>query len=296
MLDDSRSFVLADVPGLIEGAHLGHGLGHRFLSHLQRTKVLVHVIDISQASGRDPIDDFENVRQELAHFPAEPSLLEASSLSQTLAEKPQLAVANKMDALDDPNRLKRLSERLAECIAYYKPSGEITSRKDPEGRSTIFERLKPPRHGRWISVGRLDINTSGLLILVTDGELAHRLMHPSYEISREYAVRVLGRISRQQMKRLQEGVELEDGLARFDSIVANGGTGANAWYSVTLHEGRNREIRRLFQALEIPVSRLLRIRFGPISLADMRRGTTRMLGIQELKQLYNSVDLSLTRS
>ena len=169
-------------------------------------------------------------------------------------------------------------------------------RKDPEGRSTIFERLKPPRHGRWISVGRLDINTSGLLILVTDGELAHRLMHPSYEISREYAVRVLGRISRQQMKRLQEGVELEDGLARFDSIVANGGTGANAWYSVTLHEGRNREIRRLFQALEIPVSRLLRIRFGPIALADMRRGTTRMLGIQELKQLYNSVDLSLTRS
>jgi 23S rRNA pseudouridine2605 synthase len=193
-------------------------------------------------------------------------------------------------------RIRSSSERLAECIAYYKPSGEITSRKDPEGRSTIFERLKPPRHGRWISVGRLDINTSGLLILVTDGELAHRLMHPSYEISREYAVRVLGRISRQQMKRLQEGVELEDGLARFDSIVANGGTGANAWYSVTLHEGRNREIRRLFQALEIPVSRLLRIRFGPIALADMRRGTTRMLGIQELKQLYNSVDLSLTRS
>ena len=193
-------------------------------------------------------------------------------------------------------RIQSSSERLAECIAYYKPSGEITSRKDPEGRSTIFERLKPPRHGRWISVGRLDINTSGLLILVTDGELAHRLMHPSYEISREYAVRVLGRISRQQMKRLQEGVELEDGLARFDSIVANGGTGANAWYSVTLHEGRNREIRRLFQALEIPVSRLLRIRFGPIALADMRRGMTRMLGIQELKQLYNSVDLSLTRS
>jgi 23S rRNA pseudouridine2605 synthase len=193
-------------------------------------------------------------------------------------------------------RIRSPNERVVECIAYYKPSGEITSRRDPEGRPTIFERLKPPRHGRWISVGRLDINTSGLLILVTDGELAHRLMHPSYEISREYAVRVLGRISRHQMKRLQEGVELADGLARFDSIVANGGTGANAWYSITLHEGRNREIRRLFEALEIPVSRLLRTRFGPITLADMRRGTTRVLGIQELKELYNSVDLSLTRA
>ncbi|MED5534612.1 MAG: pseudouridine synthase [Pseudomonadota bacterium] len=193
-------------------------------------------------------------------------------------------------------RIRSSSECAVECIAYYKPSGEITSRKDPEKRPTIFERLKPPRHGRWISVGRLDINTSGLLILATDGKLAHRLMHPSYEISREYAVRVLGRISRQQMKRLQDGVELEDGLARFDSIVANGGTGANAWYSVTLHEGRNREIRRLFESLEIPVSRLLRTRFGPIALADMRRGTTRVLGIQELKQLYNSVDLSLNHS
>ena len=128
MLDDSRSFVLADVPGLIQGAHLGHGLGHRFLSHLQRTKVLVHVIDISQASGRDPIDDFENVRQELAHFPAGPSLLDASSLSQTLAEKPQLAVANKMDVLDDPNRLKRLSECLAECSIPLYPISAVTGK------------------------------------------------------------------------------------------------------------------------------------------------------------------------
>lgn len=181
----------------------------------------------------------------------------------------------------------------AQSIAYYKPAGEITSRKDPEGRPTVFDRVKPPRHGRWVSVGRLDINTSGLLLLTTDGELAHRLMHPSYEIPREYAVRILGRLSRQQMQRLRDGVELEDGLARFDAIVASGGEGANAWYRVTLHEGRNREVRRLFEALEVPVSRLLRTRFGPIELGNMRRGLSRRLEGPELKSLYRSVKLSL---
>lgn len=188
-------------------------------------------------------------------------------------------------------RVHSPSPQTAESIAYYKPAGEITSRKDPEGRPTVFEQIKPPRRGRWVSVGRLDINTSGLLLLTTDGELAHRLMHPSYEIPREYAVRILGRLSRQQMKRLQDGVELEDGMARFDAIAASGGEGANAWYRVTLHEGRNREVRRLFEALEVPVSRLLRTRFGPIELGNMRRGLSRGLEKQELRSLYSAVDL-----
>ena len=190
-------------------------------------------------------------------------------------------------------RVERQVGRSAETIVYYKPAGEITSRKDPEGRPTVFERIKPPRHGRWVSVGRLDINTSGLLLLTTDGELAHRLMHPSYEISREYSVRILGRLSRRQMMRLRDGVELEDGLARFDSITPSGGSGANAWYRVTLHEGRKREVRRMFEALDVPVSRLIRTRFGPIELNDMRRGASRTLEPQELKSLYAAVGLSL---
>ena len=191
-------------------------------------------------------------------------------------------------------RLLRLHSRVlqqAQCLAYYKPIGEIASRKDPEGRPTVFDRIKPPRQGRWIGVGRLDINTSGLLLLTTDGELAHRLMHPSYEIPRDYAVRVLGRLTREQIKLLKDGVELEDGTAKFDTVVPHGGSGANAWYRVTLHEGRNREVRRVFDALNIPVSRLMRTRYGSVELGELRRGAARKLTGQELGVLYESVGL-----
>ncbi len=178
-----------------------------------------------------------------------------------------------------------------QCIAYYKRVGEVTTRRDPEGRPTVFQQVRPPRQGRWISVGRLDINTAGLLLLTTDGQLAHRLMHPSYEVPRRYAVRILGRLTTAQLKRLQEGVELEDGVAKFDSIAAQGGTGANAWYRVALHEGRSREIRRLFAALDIPVSRLLRTDYGPVALGEMHRGMTRFLTGAELGSLYEAVGL-----
>ena len=180
-----------------------------------------------------------------------------------------------------------------QCIAYYKRVGEVTTRRDPEGRPTVFQQVRPPRRGRWIAVGRLDISTAGLLLLTTDGELAHRLMHPSYEVSRKYAVRILGRLSTRQMKQLREGVELEDGVARFDSISVQGGSGANAWYRVSLHEGRNREIRRLFAALDIPVNRLLRTDYGPVALGDMHRGMTRHLNGSELDALYTAVGMGV---
>ena len=179
----------------------------------------------------------------------------------------------------------------AQCIAYYKRVGEVTTRRDPEGRPTVFQQVRPPRRGRWIAVGRLDINTAGLLLLTTDGQLAHRLMHPSYEIRRQYAVRILGRLSTGQMKQLREGIELEDGVAKFDSIAVQGGTGANAWYRVSLHGGRNREIRRLFAALGIPVNRLLRTDYGTVALGDMHRGMTRQLTGSELEAVYGAVDL-----
>ncbi len=174
---------------------------------------------------------------------------------------------------------------------YYKPVGEITSHSDPEGRRTIFSELKPPRHGRWISVGRLDINTSGLLLLTSDGELAHRLMHPSYEISREYAVRLMGELTHEQLAQLKRGVELDDGIAKLDQVRKGGGSGINVWYRITLHEGRNREIRRVFEALGIAVSRLIRVRYGPVSLGDLHRGDSRSLSPREIEALYDTVGL-----
>src|SRR5690606_29989054 len=161
----------------------------------------------------------------------------------------------------------------------------IMTRNDPQGRPTVFDRLQPPRGGRWIGVGRLDVNTSGLLLLTTDGELAHRLMHPSYRIEREYAVRLLGSPSAEQLDRLRAGVELEDGVARLERITEAGGTGRNIWYQVMLREGRNREVRRLFEAVGLRVSRLLRVRYGPIELGKLRRGQSRPLSPAETHAL-----------
>ena len=178
-----------------------------------------------------------------------------------------------------------------ELLLYHKPVGEVTTRSDPQGRPTVFERLPQPGNGRWITVGRLDVNTSGLLLFTTDGELAHRLMHPSSEIEREYLVRVRGRPQPGLIRKLLDGVELDDGPARFDRVtqeVSDGeqSEGVNTTFRVVLHEGRNREVRRLWHAVGLEVSRLLRVRYGPIELPrDLRPGTSRLADAGTVEQL-----------
>jgi 23S rRNA pseudouridine2605 synthase len=181
----------------------------------------------------------------------------------------------------DGRRLDLLGEAAAiaaELLLYYKPVGEVTTRSDPQRRPTVFDRLPPPRHGRWISVGRLDVNTAGLLLLTTDGQLAHQLMHPSGEVEREYLVRVRGRPGPEVIRSLREGVTLKDGPARFDRISADSSApeSSHSSFRVVLHEGRNREVRRLWEAVGFEVSRLLRVRYGPVELPrDLRPGGTR---------------------
>ena len=165
-----------------------------------------------------------------------------------------------------------------QVLLYHKPAGEVTTRHDPQGRPTVFDALPPPAEGRWIVVGRLDFNTTGLLLFTNDGALAHRLMHPSSELEREYLVRVQGQPDAAVIRRLLAGIALEDGPARFDHIEAGGTSGSHAWYRVVLHEGRNREVRRLWTAVGFEVSRLSRIRYGPLRLPDdLRPGQSRLL-------------------
>ncbi len=182
-------------------------------------------------------------------------------------------------------------------IAYHKPEGEISSTKDPEGRPTIFDSLPTIRNSRWLSVGRLDFNTSGLIFFTNDGELANKLMHPSLEIVRKYAVRVRGQVSDDILKQLEQGVQLEDGAANFDTIEAAGGERSNHWYHVTLKEGRNREVRRLWEAFDIQVSRLHRIKYGPFELPRaLKRGRWRELTIDELAEFEKIAGLTPSKT
>jgi len=210
---------------------------------------------------------------------------EKVALGDRVLAKDKLTVDGK------PIDIRGLSDQDYRVIVYSKPEGVVCSNSDPEGRPTVFDHLPKLKDQRWISVGRLDINTSGLLILTTDGELANRLMHPSYEIDREYAVRVNGEVDDAMLARLKEGVLLEDGIAKFTDVQEFGGDGRNKWFHAVLMEGKNREVRRLWESQDVQVSRLKRVRYGCIFLPSrLKVGVWEELnnkGINDLRALVS---------
>ena len=214
-----------------------------------------------------------------------------AQLGDKVQPEDQVLVKGSVIKLKWPDRLPRI-------ILYYKQEGEIVSRDDPQGRVSIFDRLPQAASSRWVAIGRLDINTSGLLILTTSGELANRFAHPSFEVEREYAVRVLGELGIDEMRLLtSEGVMLEDGLARVERIHSQGGEGVNKWYNVVLKEGRNREVRRIFEHFGLTVSRLVRTGFGPIGLPNrLKRGQFYELNAAEVASVMKWADLPLPDS
>ena len=190
----------------------------------------------------------------------------------------------------------RIDPPPARVIAYHKPAGEVVTHDDPQNRPTVFRRLPKLYQGKWQSVGRLDLNTEGLLLLTSSGELANQLMHPRFGLEREYAVRVLGALNNEEKKRLLEGVQLDDGMAHFGTLEAGGGEGANCWYKVTISEGRNREVRRMFEAVGHAVSRLIRIRYGAVMLPrGLKRGAFVELDDNDIAALTNAVSRSESR-
>lgn len=212
---------------------------------------------------------------------------EPAEIGQKVGPGDQVRVNGKLIQL-------RWAVREPRVLLYHKPSGEIVSRDDPEKRPTVFDHLPRVGGAKWINVGRLDFNTEGLLIFTTSGELANQLMHPRYEVEREYAVRLHGELAPETAERLLQGIMLEDGEARLLTLSDEGGEGANHWYKVSLSEGRNREVRRIFEAVGLEVSRLLRTRYGPIVLPpQLKRGQLQELKPEEVRQLMRELEANL---
>jgi len=209
---------------------------------------------------------------------------QVSKLGDKVKTTDELKVDGKTIKIDD--------KKVRRVLVYNKPEGEICTRKDPEGRHTVFDKLPNVPGERWIAVGRLDINTSGLLLFTNDGEMANRLMHPSSQIEREYAVRVLGEVTQEQIDTMCKGVELDDGVAKFTDVQFFDGKGSNQWYHVVIMEGRNREVRRLWESQNLQVSRLKRVRYGSVFLeSTVRAGTWQELQKKEIDQLAATVEL-----
>ena len=208
-----------------------------------------------------------------------------AKIGQLITPSDKIIFNGKSVYLNNDNNLPRV-------LIYHKPEGEIVSENDPGGRITVFQSLPRIKKGKWMSIGRLDFNTSGLLIFTSYGELANRLMHPKYEVEREYSVRILGELSEDQIKEFKAGIEVEGGKAKFESIYFEGGDGANKWYRVVLKEGRNREVRKMFEYFDLTVSRLIRVRFGIVILpSHLKRGMHTELTQAEVTRLLQKHDI-----
>lgn len=213
-----------------------------------------------------------------------------AQLGDRITPEDEVKVKNSIINIKWPDRLPRI-------VLYYKQEGEIVSRDDPQGRLSVFDRLPQAESSRWVAIGRLDINTSGLLILTTSGALVNRFAHPSFEVDREYAVRVRGELTIEQKNALLEGVELEDGIAKAQSLSEQGGEGANRWYNIVVREGRNREVRRLFESQGLVVSRLVRVRFGPLALpVRLKRGQYYELNEVEVADVMRWAGLNMANN
>lgn len=223
---------------------------------------------------------------------------------ETMIQEGRIQVNGKLAALGDKVQGKerftvdgkpfRINSRQykPKLLMYHKPVGEVSTRSDPEGRKTVFSNLPKLQQGRWVGVGRLDINTSGILLFTDHGELANRLMHPSFQVEREYAVRVRGEVTDEQLTLLKTGVELEDGVAKFDHIIDVGGEGTNHWYHVILREGKNREVRRLWESIDCEVSRLARVRYDQFSLPKwLKPKKSRFFEDETVKRVFQRLDL-----
>ena len=208
-----------------------------------------------------------------------------AKIGQLITPSDKIIFNGKSVYLNNDNNLPRV-------LIYHKPEGEIVSENDPGGRTTVFQSLPRIKKGKWMSIGRLDFNTSGLLIFTSYGELANRLMHPKYEVEREYSVRILGELSEDQIKEFKAGIEVEGGKAKFESIYFEGGDGANKLYRVVLKEGRNREVRKMFEYFDLTVSRLIRVRFGIVILpSHLKRGMHTELTQAEVTRLLQKHDI-----
>lgn len=214
---------------------------------------------------------------------------QAATIGQKIETTDRITFNGRRVAID------RLDDQPTRVLLYKKQVGEIVTRDDPEGRKTVFRKLPRLPVGRWITIGRLDVNTSGVLLLTNNGELARRMMHPEYALEREYAVRVHGPVTDEMLKRLREGVELEDGVARFDRLKEEGGEGANRWFHVIVREGRNRLVRRLWESQNVEVSRLIRLRYGPVALpGGVKSATSVELSPAEVREVMRAVGLEET--
>lgn len=265
------------------------------------------------AAQEQPAQPYKRVLQPLADAPKLHKVLAQAGLGSRLEMERNIAagrltvnneVAHVGQRVQPGDQIKldgkpvriRIEAPTVRVLAYHKPAGEVVTHDDPQNRPTVFRKLPRLQQGKWLSVGRLDLNTEGLLLLTNSGELANQLMHPRFGLQREYAVRVLGALNENEKQLLTSGIKLEDGMAQFDSIEEGGGEGANCWYRVTISEGRNREVRRMFEAVGRAVSRLIRVRYGIMHLPrSLRRGQWAELHERDIRDLMDLVGMTPTQ-